>query len=271
MGHASGWPIARGGSQRLADALAAYFRSLGGTIETGAPVEHLDEVRSARVVLLDLSPRQVLRIAGDALPAGYRRALTRYRYGSAAFKLDWALDGPVPWTAPECARAATLHLCGTLEEVAASEREHPRGRLHDRPFVLFAQPTLFDDSRAPAGKHIVWAYCHVPNGYTGDATDRIERQIERFAPGFRERVLARSVTTPADLERRNANLIGGDINGGMMHLAAGLRPADRPAVSRIACRFVGCTSAPPRPRRAAACMVCAATWRLAAALADLGR
>ena len=121
----------------------------------------------------------------------YRRALTRYRYGSAAFKLDWALDGPVPWTAPQCARAATLHLCGTLEEVAASEREHPRGRLHDRPFVLFAQPTLFDGSRAPAGKHIAWAYCHVPNGYTGDATDRIERQIERFAPGFRERVLAR--------------------------------------------------------------------------------
>jgi phytoene dehydrogenase-like protein len=217
-GHAVGWPIVRGGSQRFADALAEYLRSLGGEVVTNAPVEHLDEVRGARVVMLDLGPHQVARLAADALPARYRRALLRYRYGAAAYKLDWALDGPVPWTAPECAHAATLHLCGTLEEVAASEAMHERGAVHDRPFVLFVQPTLFDGSRAPAGKHIAWAYCHVPNGWTGDVTAHIERQVERFAPGFRDRILARSAITPADFERRNANLIGGDINGGAMDL-----------------------------------------------------
>ena len=217
-GHAVGWPIARGGSQRFADALLACFRSLGGEIQAGAPVEHLDELGSARVVMLDLGPRQVARLAGDRLPARYRRALERYRYGAAAFKLDWALDGPVPWTAPECARAATVHLGGTFEEVAASEAAHARGEVHDRPLVLFVQPTLFDDTRAPAGKHIAWAYCHVPNGCSLDVTDRIERQVERFAPGFRERILARSSLAPAELERRNANLVGGDINGGTMDL-----------------------------------------------------
>ncbi len=234
-GHAVGWPIARGGSQRFADALLAYFRSLGGEVEAGAPVEHLDELRPARVIMLDLGPRQVARIAGDRLPAGYRRALERYRYGAAAFKLDWALDGPVPWTASECGRAATVHLGGTLEEVAASEAAHERGEVHDRPFVLFVQPTLFDGSRAPAGRHTAWAYCHAPNGCTLDLTDRIERQVERFAPGFRDRILARSVLTPAEFERRNANLIGGDINGGMMDLrqvfarpVAGLRPYRTP-------------------------------------------
>jgi phytoene dehydrogenase-like protein len=217
-GHAVGWPIARGGSQRLADALAGYFRSLGGEIQTDAPVERLDEVRGARVVMLDLTPRQVVRIGGASLPEGYRRALERYRYGAAAFKLDWALDGPVPWSAPECARAATVHLGGTLEEVAASEAAPARGEVHDRPFVLFVQPTLFDPSRAPAGRHIGWAYCHVPHGCAMNLTDHIERQVERFAPGFRERILARSVITPADFERRNANLVGGDISGGMMDL-----------------------------------------------------
>jgi phytoene dehydrogenase-like protein len=217
-GHAVGWPIPRGGSGRVADALAAYFRSLGGEIVTSAPVERLEELQDARLVLLDLTPRQVLRIAGGKLPAGYRGVLERYRYGSAAFKLDWALDAPVPWTAAECARAGTLHLAGTLEEIVASEAAHVRGTLHDRPFVLFVQPTLFDPTRAPAGKHTAWAYCHVPHGYGGDAVERVERQVERFAPGFRERILARSVLTPADLERRNANLVGGDISGGMMDL-----------------------------------------------------
>src|SRR5439155_1719924 len=178
-GHAVGWPIARGGSQRVADALAAYFCSLGGEIVTAAPVEHLDELESARLVLLDLSPRQVLRIAGGKLPDGYRRALERYRYGAAAFKVDWALDGPVPWTAPECARAATVHLGGTLEEVVASEAAPARGTVHDRPFVLFVQPTLFDTSRAPDGRHTAWAYCHVPNGYALDVSGRIERQVGR--------------------------------------------------------------------------------------------
>ena len=228
-GHAVGWPIARGGSQRIADALVAHFRSLGGEVVTGAPVERLEEIEPARIVMLDLTPRQVVRIAGHRLPSRYRRALERYRYGAAAFKVDWALDGPVPWQAAECAQAATVHLGGTLEELAASEAAHARGEVHPRPFVLFAQPTLFDPSRAPPGKHVAWAYCHVPNGWTGDATDLIERQVERFAPGFRERVLSRSVLGPAQLERRNANLVGGDINGGMMDLRQVFaRPVARP-------------------------------------------
>ncbi len=232
-GHAVGWPIARGGSQRFADALLGYFRSLGGEVVAGAPVEHLDELRPARVVMLDLGPHQVARLAGERLPPGYRQALLRYRYGAAAFKLDWALDGPVPWTAAECARAATVHLGGTLEEVAASEAAHGRGEVHDRPFVLFVQPTLFDGSRVPAGKHTAWAYCHVPNGCTLDLTGHIERQVERFAPGFRERIIARSALTPAEFERRNANLIGGDINGGMMDLRQVLaRPVARPVPYR---------------------------------------
>jgi phytoene dehydrogenase-like protein len=217
-GHAVGWPVVRGGSQRLADALAGYLRSLGGDVVTGAPVARLDEVRDARLVMLDVGPHQLARLAGDALPPRYRRALLRYRYGAGVYKLDWALDGPVPWRSAECARAATVHLGGTMAELAASEAAHERGEVHPRPFVLFVQPTLFDPSRAPPGRHIAWAYCHVPNRWAGDATDRIERQVERFAPGFRERILARSVLTPADLEQRNANLVGGDVNGGMMDL-----------------------------------------------------
>jgi phytoene dehydrogenase-like protein len=270
-GHAVGWPIARGGSQNVADALASYFRSLGGEIATSAPVEHLDELRPARAILLDVSPRQVLSLAGDAVPPGYRRVLERYRFGSAAFKLDWALDGPVPWKAPECARAATVHLGGTLEEVAASEATHSKGReVHERPFMLFVQPTLFDPSRAPAGKHTAWGYCHVPNGFTGDLTDRLERQVERFAPGFRERIIGRSVTTPADLERRNANLIGGDINGGMMDLRQVFaRPVARPTPYRTPMKGVYLCSAstPPGGGVHGMCGYHAAR----AALSDLGR
>ncbi len=247
-GHAVGWPLPRGGSQRLADALAAHFRSLGGEIVTAAPVEHLDELGRVHVVMLDLTPRQVLRVAGSRLPAGYRRALERFRYGSGAFKLDWALDGPVPWTSPHCASAGTVHLGGTLEEIAASEATYAGGGVHERPFVLFAQPTLFDPTRAPPGKHIGWAYCHVPCGYAGDATERIERQVERFAPGFRERILARSVSTPADLERRNANLIGGDITGGMMDLRqVFVRPIARPTPYRTPLRGVYICSASTPP------------------------
>jgi phytoene dehydrogenase-like protein len=247
-GHAVGWPIARGGSQRFANALVAHFRELGGEIQASAPVEHLDELAPARVVILDLGPRQVARIAGARLPAWYRRKLETYRYGAAAFKLDWALDGPVPWTAPECLRAATVHLGGTLEEIAASEAAHERGEVHDRPFVLFVQPTLFDPSRAPEGRHTAWAYCHLPNGSTVDATDLIERQVERFAPGFRERILARSVFTPADFERRNANLIGGDINGGRMDLPQVFaRPVARPTPYRTPLRGVYLCSASTPP------------------------
>src|SRR5262249_23457810 len=171
-------------------------------------------------------PKQVARIGARSLPDRYRRALERYRYGAAAFKVDWALDGPVPWTARGCARAATVHLGGTLEEVAASEAAHARGEGHGRPFVLFVHPPLSAPSRAPGGKHIGWAYCHVPNGCTLTLTSHIENQVERFAPGFRERILSRSILTPADFERRNANLVGGDINGGMMDLRQGFaRPA----------------------------------------------
>jgi phytoene dehydrogenase-like protein len=246
--HAVGWPIARGGSRRVAEALAAYFRSLGGEIVTSAPVEHLDELRPARLILLDLSPRQVVRIAAERLPARYVRTLERYRYGAAAFKMDWALDGPVPWTAPECGRAATLHLCGTLEEVTASEAAPARGAVHERPFILFVQPTLFDASRAPAGKHTAWAYCHVPNAYGGDASGAIEQQVERFAPGFRDRILARSILTPADLQRRNANLIGGDITGGMMDLRQVFaRPVLRPTPYRTPLRGVYICSASTPP------------------------
>jgi phytoene dehydrogenase-like protein len=191
------------------------LQELGGEIRTNSRVDELPE---ADVVLADVVPRELLRIAGDRLPERYAHALARYRQGPGVFKLDWALDGPIPWTAAECGRAATIHLGGTLDEIAASEREPARGRAPDRPFVLLVQPTLFDESRAPAGKHTAWAYCHVPNGSTEDMTERIEAQVERFAPGFRDLVLARNAIGPADFERRNANIVGGDINGGLMDL-----------------------------------------------------
>ena len=212
--HALGWPIARRGSQALADALVLYLRSKGGEIYTNAPVQTLDELPSCRVILCDMTPKQLLVLAGDRLSPSYRRRLARYRYGMGAFKIDWALSAPVPWKAQACARAATVHLGGTLQEIAASERAAWRGDHAAHPFVLAVQPSLFDSSRAPESKHTLWTYCHVPNGSAFDMTGRIEAQIERFAPGFRDTVLARSVAAPADLERRNPNLIGGDINGG---------------------------------------------------------
>lgn len=218
LGHAVGWPMARGGAQRVADALAAHLRALGGQIVTSAPVDSLDELPAAKVTLLDVTPRQLLRLAGERLPAGYRRQLGRYRYGPGAYKVDYALDGPIPWAAAECARAGTVHLGGTLEEVAAGERAVWRGVHPEQPFVLLAQPSVFDATRAPEGKHVAWAYCHVPNGSSVDMTARIEAQIERFASGFRARILARSVRTPGDLERSNANYVGGDIAGGVQDL-----------------------------------------------------
>jgi phytoene dehydrogenase-like protein len=210
--HTFGWGFPRGGSQRLADALAERLEELGGEIRTNSPV---DEFSRADVVLADVAPRELLRIVGDKLPSHYAHALRRYRHGPGVFKLDWALDGPIPWTAHGCRRAATVHLGGTLEEIADSERAPG----HERPFVLLTQPSLFDDSRAPTGKHTAWAYCHVPAGSTEDMTDRIEAQVERFAPGFRELILARHAMGPADLERRNRNIVGGDINGGTMDLS----------------------------------------------------
>lgn len=214
LGHGAGWPFAGGGSQRISAALASYLRSLGGEIETERRVDSLAELGETRVVLLDVTARGLLALAGERLPSRYRRGLERYRYGPGVFKLDWALDGPIPWRAEECGRAATVHLGATLEEIAASEAAPWRGEVAGRPYVLLAQQSLFDQARAPAGRHTAWAYCHVPNGSTVDMTERIERQVERFAPGFRDRILARSTLAPADLERHNANCVGGDINAG---------------------------------------------------------
>jgi phytoene dehydrogenase-like protein len=219
MAHVVGWAIPRGGAQRIADALAGYLRSLGGEIHTSSPVRNIDDVRDARVIMCDLSPKPFLRIAGHVLPAGYREKLQRYRYGMGVFKVDWALDGPIPWQAEECALASTVHVGGTLDEIALSERLAWGGEVASRPFVLVAQPTQFDDSRAPRGSHVGWAYCHVPSGSQADMLPAIEAQIERFAPGFTRRVLARHVMTPADLESRNANLVGGDIGAGVTDLS----------------------------------------------------
>jgi len=213
--HVNGWGFPRGGSQRLADALADRLRELGGEIRTSSLV---DELPAADVVLADVVPRELLRIAGDRLPKRYAKALRRYRYGPGVFKLDWALDGPIPWAADGCRRAATVHVGGTFEELAESERAPWEGRHAERPYVLLTQPSLFDDSRAPTGKHTAGAYCHVPNGSTEDMTERMESQVERFAPGFRDLILARSAMAPADFERRNRNIVGGDINGGAMDL-----------------------------------------------------
>jgi phytoene dehydrogenase-like protein len=214
-GHAVGWPMARGGSQAIADALADHLRSLGGEIVCGQPVTTLEELPSARHYLFNTSPGSMVRIAGSRLPSSYASRLGRYRHGPGVFKMDWALDGPIPWAAAECAQAATVHLGGTFEEIAASEKSVWLGQSAERPYILLAQNSLFDDTRAPAGSHTVWAYCHVPNGSTFDMTERIEAQIERFAPGFRDRILARSTRGPADMERYNPNYVGGDINNGV--------------------------------------------------------
>ena len=215
--HLFGWPFPRGGAQRIADALVSVLRGLGGEAVGGSAVDSLNEVE-APTVLCDVVPRELVRLAGTRLPSRYERALARFPHGPGAFKVDFALDGPIPWRAPECARAGTVHLGGMLAEIATSELAPWQGRHAERPFVLLAQHSLFDPSRAPAGKHTAWAYCHVPNGSAYDMTERIEAQIERFAPGFRERVAARSVMPPAELERHNRNLVGGDLNAGAVTL-----------------------------------------------------
>lgn len=212
--HVANWPFPRGGSQRIADALAARLRSLGGAIETSHPVRSLEELERARAYLCDVTPRQLDAMAGWRLSDRYRGQLRGFRYGPGVFKLDYAIDGPIPWRAKDCLRAGTVHLGGTLDEIAASEAQIARGAPAERPFILVGQQSLFDPSRAPAGKHTVWAYCHIPNGSTFDMTERMEAQIERFAPGFRDRVLARSVMGPAEIHRHNENYIGGDIGGG---------------------------------------------------------
>jgi phytoene dehydrogenase-like protein len=214
MAHVAGWVFPRGGAQKLADALADHLRTLGGRIVTSTRVSSIDDLPPSRIVMCDLSPKPLLALAGHRFPTWFRHALERYRYGMGVFKIDWALAGPIPWRAPECARAATVHLGGTLAEIAQSEREAWGGPPSERPYVLLTQPSLFDSSRAPAGRHTAWAYCHVPKGSAVDMTSRIERQLERFAPGFQERVLARAVMGPADFELHNANMVGGDIAAG---------------------------------------------------------
>ncbi len=226
--HAVGWPVAEGGSQRIADALAGHLCSLGGHIETNRRVTRLDELAGSDAVLFDLTPRQILEIAGARLSGRYRRDLERFRYGPGVFKVDYALDGPIPWAAAECREAPTVHLGGSMEEIVASEAAIAAGEHPEQPYVIVAQPSVIDSSRAPAGQHIGWAYCHVPHGSTEDMTERIEEQIERFAPGFRSRILARHVLSPADLETYNANYIGGDIGGGSYRgLQLFVRPARR--------------------------------------------
>ena len=218
FGHVGGWPFPEGGAQRISDALGSYLRSLGGDVVTGFTVRSVDELPRARSTLLDLTPRQVVRVAGERMPHGYRTRMERYRYGMGAFKVDWALDGPIPWRAGECTESATVHVGGDFREIAESEETVWRGGHPEKPFVLLAQHTLFDPTRAPQGKHTAWGYCHVPHGSTVDMTEKIEAQIERFAPGFRDLVLARSVMPPGRLEEYNPNYVGGDINGGVQDL-----------------------------------------------------
>jgi len=216
--HAVGWPLARAGAQSITNALCGYLATLGGQVITSSRVESLDSLSAYDVILCDVAPRQLLAIGGRQLSDSYKRRLGKFRYGPGVFKLDYALNAPIPWTASECARAATVHLGGTFEEIAASEKAVRSGQCAERPFVLLAQPSLFDPSRAPAGKHTAWAYCHVPNGSRIDMLERIEDQIERFAPGFRQTILARRVFFPSDLESMNENLAGGDISGGIVDL-----------------------------------------------------
>jgi phytoene dehydrogenase-like protein len=217
-GHAVGWPIPRGGSQRIADALASILRQAGGEIETGRRIRSLSELPPSRTILFDVTPRQLVEIAGERLPKRYRRKLERYRYGMGVFKIDWALNAPIPWRAEACRRAGTIHVGGTIAEIADSEVRTWRGEIVERPFVLLAQPTIFDPSRATLGKHIAWAYCHVPHASLADMTNRIEAQVERFAPGFRDTILARHTMNPAAMEAYNANYVGGEINGGVQDL-----------------------------------------------------
>jgi phytoene dehydrogenase-like protein len=247
-GHVDDWAVAQGGSAAIARALASLLGSLGGRVETGRWVRSLDDLPPARAYLFDTSPAQLVSVAGRVLPSGYVRRLERYRYGPGVFKLDLALDGPIPWSDPAVANAATVHVGGTLEDVAASEAAVWRGEHPARPFVLVVQQSALDPTRAPAGKHTGYAYCHVPGDSTVDATVALESQIERFAPGFRERILARHATTAADFEAYNPALVGGAITGGVTDLAQLFtRPVARwsPYTTPNPRFFLGSSSTPP--------------------------
>ena len=248
LAHAVGWPLPKGGSQAIADALVGYFVDLGGEIVTGQRVQSLTELPAAKAVLLDVTPRQVLKIGGEQLPVGYRRQLEKYRYGAGVFKLDWALSEPIPWLAEPCRRAGTVHLGWSLEEIAHSERMIWRGEHGERPYVLVTQQSLFDETRAPKGKHTGWAYCHVPHGSTVDMTEAIESQIERFAPGFRDTILARHKMNTQDFQGYNGNYVGGDINGGVQDIWQQFtRPVPRlnPYTTPLPNLFICSSSTPP--------------------------
>jgi phytoene dehydrogenase-like protein len=248
MGHLHGWPLPKGGSQSIANALAAYFTSLGGKIETNQYVSSLKELPSSHAVLLDVTPKQLLQIAGHRFSSVYKWQLQRYRYGMGVYKIDWALASPIPFTAPECRQTGTIHLGNTLEEISASEKMTSQGKPSDKPFVLLAQQSLFDATRAPAGQHTAWAYCHVPNGSTTDMTTAIENQVERFAPGFRDLILQRHVMNTAQMQAYNSNYIGGDINGGIIDIGQLFtRPALRLSPYKTSAKgiYICSSSTPP--------------------------
>lgn len=243
--HAVGWPIARQGSQSFTSALCAYLAKLGGNITTSSRVNSLDGLSGYDLILCDITPQQLLTVGGRLLSENYKQQLRKFRYGPGVFKVDYALRAPIPWKATECARAATLHLGGSFDEISASEKAVRSGEHPERPFVLLVQPTLFDPSRAPAGKHTAWAYCHVPNGSTFDMLPRLEDQIERFAPGFREIVLARHILSPSRLENMDANLVGGDISGGVIDLRQMLFRPTRKLYSTSTPGLYLCSSSTP--------------------------
>jgi phytoene dehydrogenase-like protein len=244
--HAVGWPIPRGGAQSITNALCGSLSSFGGSVNTSSPVESLEQFGEHNLFLCDVTPRQLIKIAGQSLTSNYKRALKRFRYGPGAFKVDYALNAPVPWKSKDCLRAATVHLGARFEEIAASEFATRSGNIAERPFIILAQPSLFDDSRAPDGKHTVWAYCHVPNGSSVDMLSRIENQIERFAPGFRDCVLARHAFAPADLEKKDGNLVGGDIGGGVLDPRHFLfRPTWRTYATSASNVYICSSSTPP--------------------------
>src|ERR1700737_673910 len=244
--HAVGWPIPRGGAQSITNALCAVLANFSGKVRTSAPVENLTTLSNYDLILCDLTPRQVLKIGGQRFSESFKRQLGNYRYGASVFKVDYALSAPIPWKAAKCLRAATVHLGGTFEQIAESEKAVRNGQHPDRPFVLLAQPSLFDDSRAPAGKHTAWAYCHVPNGSRVDMLQRLENQVERFAPGFRDCILARRAFSPADLESMDANLVGGDIGGGLMDLGNFLfRPTRQHYATSAPDVYICSSSTPP--------------------------
>lgn len=247
-GHIQGWPVPLGGSKEIANALSSYFLSFGGEIQTGVHVRSLKDIPSSRTILFDLTPKQILEIAGEKFSALYKWQLERYRYGMGVFKIDWALDGPIPFTSEDCRKAGTVHLGNTYEEISTNEKITSKGQHVEKPFVLLAQQSLFDSSRAPEGKHTAWAYCHVPNGSTRDMTVAIENQVERFAPGFKKLILAKHTMNTQEIQNYNPNYIGGDINGGVIDLAQLFtRPALRTSPYRTSAKgiYICSSSTPP--------------------------